>query len=695
MSGPRGAAAQEVGEEVVEREDGEVPGASEEAVLRAVALTAQRFLGSEDWRTVVPEVLEGLGRATDASRVAAVAVTREGDDVRGEAVATWPVDPRPPSTGAPARWAHVLCRGEAVDGPVSSLPRPEREGLEARGVGTVLCVPVFAGEEWWGYLELWTGPERSWRRGEVEAVRTAADLLGAAIHRRRVDERLRRSEDRYRDLVERIPAITYQELVEVPDERTASIVYVSPQVERILGYTQEEWSRPGFWQGVLHPEDRQRVLEESDRTTATGRPYVQDYRMVAKDGRVVWIHDEAVVLGRDEEGRALWQGVMIDVTPLKRAEERLQEAEERFRTLVEQNPAVIYTQVIDPEDPSRSKTVYISPGTEPLTGYTVAETLANPHLWRDILHPEDRQRVLAADAETNRSGEAFDMEYRMIARDGRVVWVHDRATLVRDAFGRPRFWQGFLLDITERKEAEAALQRALEAEREATRRMREVDELKDTFLRAVSHDLRTPLAAIMGLGLTLAREDVRLDPAEARELARRIAENAAKLERLVSDLLDLDRLSRGAVEPTLVPTDLGALVRRAAAACDLLAGRPVEVQAEPVTIPADPPKVERIVENLLSNAGRHTPPGTPVWVRVSRTADGALLEVADAGPGVPEALRGPIFEAFRRAPGTDDRPGVGVGLALVARFAELHGGRAWVEERPGGGASFRVSLPGA
>ncbi|HXF37691.1 MAG TPA: PAS domain-containing protein [Actinomycetota bacterium] len=690
MTGSSGAAAEEVAEEAA--------GAPvEEGVLRAVALTAQRFLGPEDWRAVVPEVLEGLGRAAGASRAAAVAVTREGDEVRNEAAGTWPAGPED-GLGPPdptPRWAEVLSGGGVIHGPVSALPDPERRRLEARGVGTVLAVPVFAGQAWWGFLELWRRAERPWRPGEVDAVRTAADLLGAAIHRGRMDERLRRTEDRYRDLVERIPAITYQELVEVPDDRTASIVYVSPQVERILGYTQEEWSRPGFWQGIVHPEDRERVLEESDRTTATGRPYVQDYRMVARDGRVVWVHDEAVVLGRDEEGRALWQGVMIDVTPLKRAEERLQEAEERFRTLVEQNPAVIYTQVIDPEDPSRSKTVYISPGSEHLTGYTVAETLANPHLWRDILHPEDRERVLAADAETNRSGEAFDMEYRMIARDGRVVWVHDRATLVRDALGHPRFWQGFLLDVSERKEAEEALQRALDAEREAMRRMREVDELKDTFLRAVSHDLRTPLAAIMGLGLTLAREDVRLDPAEARELAARIAENAAKLDRLVSDLLDLDRLSRGAVEPTLVPTDVGGLVRRVVAGCDLLAGRPLEVEAEAVTVPADPSKVERIVENLLTNAARHTPPGTPVWVRVTATGEGALVEVADAGPGVPEALRGSIFEAFRRAPGADGTPGVGVGLALVARFAELHGGRAWVEERPGGGASFRVSLPGA
>jgi len=119
------------------------------------------------------------------------------------------------------------------------------------------------------------------------------------------------------------------------------------------------------------------------------------------------------------------------------------------------------------------------------------------------------------------------------------------------------------------------------------------------------------------------------------------------------------------------------------------------VDAEPVMAWIDPAKVERIVENLLVNAARHTPDGTPVWLRVTAEADGVLLCVEDAGPGVPPDLRQTVFEPFRQA--TENRPhapGVGVGLALVARFAELHGGRAWVEERPGGGASFKVFLPG-
>jgi signal transduction histidine kinase len=120
----------------------------------------------------------------------------------------------------------------------------------------------------------------------------------------------------------------------------------------------------------------------------------------------------------------------------------------------------------------------------------------------------------------------------------------------------------------------------------------------------------------------------------------------------------------------------------------------VHVDAPSIVVPIDAAKVERIVENLVANAGRHTPGGTQLWVRVEPAEGGVAIVVEDDGPGVPVELRQAVFEPFRQGPGgpSTHSPGVGVGLSLVARFAELHGGRAWVEERPGGGASFHVFL---
>jgi PAS domain S-box-containing protein len=265
-------------------------------------------------------------------------------------------------------------------------------------------------------------------------------------------------------------------------------------------------------------------------------------------------------------------------------------------------------------------------------------------------------------------------------------------------------------DVTERRQAELDLRASLAREREATERLsvalqreqaaterlRTLDEMKDSFLQAVSHDLRTPLTSVLGIALTLHRGHQLIPASDIHHLLGRLAGNARKLERLLANLLDLDRLARGVVSPDRRRVDLGDLVGRIVkdAEPDLLGGHPLTLETSPVLVAVDGPKVERIVENLLSNAARHTHVGTPVWVRVEAAAKGALIVVEDAGPGVPAEARQAIFEPFRQGPTiTAHSPGSGLGLALVAQFAGMHGGRAWVQERPHGGASFRVFLP--
>jgi signal transduction histidine kinase len=277
----------------------------------------------------------------------------------------------------------------------------------------------------------------------------------------------------------------------------------------------------------------------------------------------------------------------------------------------------------------------------------------------------------------------------MIARDGHEVWVQDQARLVLDDEGRPVYWQGVLIDVTEQRRTQE-LERDLERERLEADRLRIEDELKTTFLQAVSHDLRTPLAAILGLAVTMERDDVEITDTEHRDMAHRIASNARKLDRIVTDFLDLERLNRGLAEIHLEPIDVGALIREIVANSELVAERRLAIDVAPITVKADAAMVERIVENLLGNTVKHAPGDSRIWVRLERTEDGALLIVEDDGPGVAPEDRERIFQAFRQGSGAG--AGSGVGLALVARFAELHDGRAWVQERVGGGASFRVTL---
>ncbi len=437
----------------------------------------------------------------------------------------------------------------------------------------------------------------------------------------------------------------------------------------------------------LPPEERDR-LRRADVLSALSAPIFAGTRWWGELG-----FDDCVSerVWSDEEIDALRTAAGILGASVHREQEgaNRRAAEERFRALVEQIPAVVYVDALDgPET-----TLYISPQTTSILGLTPEHWLEDANLLSKHIHAEDRERWRAAIEEADRTGQPLHIEYRIVRSDGTVVWVDDQAVLVPWERG-VRVWQGVMFDITDRRAAEEALREAFERERTAAARLRALDEMKNTFLEAVSHELRTPLTAILGAALTMEREDLSLADAEGRDLLRRIAGNARKLHRLLGDLLDLDRLGRGIVEPNRHPTNVSALVRGVLEEAQFLGEREVNLDLDDTVVEVDAPKVERIVENLLANAARHTPAGTPIWVRVASDLHGVLIAVEDAGPGVPVDVRTSVFEPFRQlGPANAHRPGVGVGLTLVARFAELHGGRAWVEDRPGGGSSFRVFLP--
>jgi signal transduction histidine kinase len=234
----------------------------------------------------------------------------------------------------------------------------------------------------------------------------------------------------------------------------------------------------------------------------------------------------------------------------------------------------------------------------------------------------------------------------------------------------------------------------VEEEADRSTGLREMNDVKDTLLHAVSHDLKGPLAGIIGAMQTIRRDDELHLTADEREALYQVIEHSGrKMNRLIDDLLDLDRIDRGKLLPQRKPTDVGALARRVVADTAQLADHPVRVRADAVMAEVDPGKVERVVENLLVNAARHTPSGTAVLVDISARSDGVELVVEDDGPGVPDELKTLLFEPFRQGE-TSSGGGMGIGLSLVQRFAELHGGSARIDDAAGGGARFVITLPG-
>jgi diguanylate cyclase (GGDEF)-like protein/PAS domain S-box-containing protein len=261
-----------------------------------------------------------------------------------------------------------------------------------------------------------------------------------------LERALRELQTRYRGLIDSLPAVIYlQRLID------GTMVEVSPGIRQLLGVEPEDWlDDPQGPLAPIHPDDLERVAAERERCMGAGGPCRLQYRATHADGTTVWISEETTII-EDESGTpTYWLGLMLDVSEFARTRQQLEEAKQKYGTLVEQIPAIVY---IDVADESMS-TSYVSPQIHGLLGITPQEYEADPDLWYKHLRPDDRDRALATYLEGRSSGDSFTFEYRLIARDGRVVWFSDSAVAVTDADGAPLFVHGVMLDITDRKRAE-------------------------------------------------------------------------------------------------------------------------------------------------------------------------------------------------------------------------------------------------
>ncbi|MGH3119296.1 MAG: MASE1 domain-containing protein [Gaiellales bacterium] len=281
------------------------------------------------------------------------------------------------------------------------------------------------------------------------------------------------------------------------------------------------------------------------------------------------------------------------------------------------------------------------------------------------------------------------VQYRIDRDDGATRTLRGWG-VVQFNEGTPTKMVGTVQDVTDAVGAEAALHDALARERLSAEQLRELDTIKNTFISAVAHDLRTPLATIGGFASTLAQHLETFSPADTLDVLTRIEANADRANRMLANLLDLDRLQRGAIHASPVEIDLRGIVLRIVHSLELK--REVTVDEREVSAWADEVLVERMIENLLLNAVRHTPDTSSIWVRFHENKEGVEIVVEDDGPGISDDMKESVFAAFKRGP-ERNAGGTGLGLFLVQQFADLQRGRAWVEDRPSGGAAFRIHLP--
>jgi len=404
------------------------------------------------------------------------------------------------------------------------------------------------------------------------------------------------------------------------------------------------------------------------------------------DGRVLLCHDAGRLGDGGEDLLRAVAAILHLSHGRQRAEAEREAAESRFEAFAELSPDAVFRLRLRPTE----RVEYLSPSFADLTGLSHEDLTTAFAAWRALVPPEDLFALPTPDElpeVSHRTG-----PYRIVRPDGTATWVETVLIAERDADGEVTVVFGTTRDVTAARASNEALQHALEHERLASEELREISATKDALLSAVSHELRTPLTVLRGFAELLLAHGNTL-PASNRDAAIVALErNARRLDELLSSILDLDRLGRGATMLSVRDLPLEPLIEGVVDAMEL-GGQEISLDVGELTIRGDRSKLERVLENLLANALKHGSADTEVEVRAWPEDDGVTVVVEDRGRGVPDELAEAVFEPFERGAADPEVSGTGLGLALVRGFVELHGGRTWVEDREGGGASFRLWLP--
>jgi len=389
-------------------------------------------------------------------------------------------------------------------------------------------------------------------------------------------------------------------------------------------------------------------------------------------------------------------------------ERMLKDSEERYRRLIGAVTDYIYTVHVQN---GRAVSTEHSTTCIAVTGYTQEEFRKNPHLWIQMVYDDDCQMVIERTERMLEGQNVEPYEHRIIRKDGAVRWVRNTPVLHHDKQGTLISYDGLVQDVTERKESELTVQRERES---LTRRVEErtaelqqanaelarAARMKDEFLATMSHEFRTPLHTILGMAEALAEEVFGPLTPKQREALTSIDESGRHLLAIIRDILDLAKIGAGKLELLITPVNIENVCQASLRFIKQEAGKKqlkvsLSFNAAITTIDADERRLKQILVNLLSNAVKFTTEHGEIGLDVSSDSDALFLTVWDTGIGIPPEDIPRLFQPFVQLDGTFTRrhPGTGLGLSLVSRMVEMHGGHISVTSTVGQGSRFMISLP--
>lgn len=524
----------------------------------------------------------------------------------------------------------------------------------------------------------------SGRRMDVDGV---AYLVGVGIditERKRIEEALRRSEERYRSLVENLTDVIF-----TTDTR-AKVTYISPAAELMLGHRAEELTGQSYARFV-HPDDLAHLYASFERTLRGALEPIE-FRVFDRQGQIRHVQTSGRPLYKDGQlaGAA---GILVDVTERRQIEEALRQSEQRYREVFEHTSDCIF--LLDVTVDGGFRIAGLNPAEERILGLAeahVAGKYLEEVLPNDLVHTVEANYRRCID-----SGSPVTYDEVLDLPPGRA-WFQTTLFPVKDASGRVHRIVGIAHNTTERQRAEEkirTLNEVLEARiRERTAQLEAANKELGAFGHSVSHDLRAPLRHIGEFSRLLLEEHAQDLDSRARHYLDRIRAGTHRMEQLIEDLLSLSRVTLG--EMASEEVNLSDLAH--AIVADLQKSQPkrlVEFIIAPGLIARGDTRLLRVaLENLLGNAWKYTSKHPTARIEVGTTTheNRVAFFVKDDGAGFDMAYAGRLFAAFQRLHSVAEFEGTGIGLATVQRIVHRHGGRVWVEAAVEHGATFYFTL---
>jgi two-component system, sensor histidine kinase and response regulator len=570
------------------------------------------------------------------------------------------------------------------------------------GVKTQMAMAVRPrGEEAWLMGLHQCGHARRWNARERRLFQAIGERASEALLLHIVNQKLRVSESRLAFVLESNPAVVYAVRLGPPPICT----YISPSVQRVLGYTPDEVTNaPDRLSLDVHPEDLERMLAQLHAQLERDGRAMVIYRIRKKDGGYVWVQDQQTLASDGSEHRQVI-GCLMDITQQALAEQEL----ERARAAAEQALATAegrLRMLEMAEEVAHFGHWHVELATGAVTwskelfrihGLVPGNEQVPPNVEKslDALYPRDRLNLHAMLMLAMAEKRVVSAEAELALPDGTRRWLQTHSAPELDAHGNITAMFGVTHDITQRKHDENELVRAREEALAASR-------VKSQFLANMSHEIRTPLNGVLGLTALLLDSELSIDQRELLEMVRTAGRT---LHELIEGVLDISKIEAGKLDLEAVPFPLCDVVQEAARTVAVPAHeKGLELVVDlapdlPARVIGDPVRLRQILTNLLANAVKFTPAGEIELIVHRDSAGHIAVSVRDTGIGVPAERHDAIFEAFTQADGSTTREygGTGLGLAICRELVERMGGRIWVELAPGGGSVFRffVALPAA